>query len=76
MATSSGKSSTSLKVEKLEKRIADLEKELRGLKAMPKSSGVDADVKAELSRVAKLVDRIVQVIKSPSERITDRNLRF
>lgn len=63
-------------VKALEKKVASLEREVRGLKAAPKPSADSSGLKEELSRVAGLVDRIVQIIKSPTERITDRNLRL
>ena len=63
-------------VKALEKKVMSLEKDVRGLRAAPKSSGDSGGLKEELARVASLVDRIVQIIKSPTERITDRNLRF
>lgn len=64
------------KVGTLETKVSSLEKEVRVLKATPKAVDDSSGLKDELARVARLVDRIVQVIRSPTERITDRNLKL
>ena len=55
----------------LEKKVVALERKVDSLKSVPAAGG---DVQAELSRVAKLVDQIVSIIRSPTARITDRNV--
>jgi outer membrane murein-binding lipoprotein Lpp len=55
----------------LEKKVVALEGKVDSLKSAPAAGG---DVHAELSRVAKLVDQIVAIIRSPTARITDRNV--
>lgn len=56
----------------LEKKVVALEKKVDSLKSAPAAGG--DDMQAELSRVAQLVDRIVSIIRSPTARITDRNV--
>ena len=56
----------------LEKKVVALEKKVEQLESAPAATG--GDIGAELSRVAKLVDRIVAIIRSPTARITDRSV--
>jgi len=56
----------------MERKVVALEKRVAALESAPTASG--GDMGAELSRVAQLVDRIVAIIRSPTARITDRNV--